>query len=168
MKTNLLFDFEVDKSTNTITVKREFAAKRQLVWDCHTKPELLDQWFAPQPYTAKTKSMDFREGGHWLFLMSDAEGNGHWTRMDYKKIDPINSYSVRDSFCDENGVVNEDMPNSTWTSKFIDLGEKTLVQTDVTFDTLEAVETSVKMGMKEGIRMTMENLDNFLETQAGK
>lgn len=33
MANNLQFDFIVDKEKNTITVKREFAAGRQLVWD---------------------------------------------------------------------------------------------------------------------------------------
>lgn len=43
MKAQLSFDFIVDKEKHTITVKREFAAKRALVWDCYTKSELLDQ-----------------------------------------------------------------------------------------------------------------------------
>ena len=33
MKLSLQFDFLVDKEQNRIIVKREFAAKRQLVWD---------------------------------------------------------------------------------------------------------------------------------------
>ena len=43
MKINLQFDFLVDKEKNTITIVREFNAERQLVWDCYTKQELLDQ-----------------------------------------------------------------------------------------------------------------------------
>lgn len=64
MNSNLQFDFLVDKEKNTINVRREFLANQQLVWDCYTKRELLDQWFAPKPLSAKTKSMDFSEGGH--------------------------------------------------------------------------------------------------------
>jgi len=60
MTTELKFDFLEDKRKSSITVKREFAAKRQLVWDCHTKRELLDRWFAPKPLTTKTKHMEFR------------------------------------------------------------------------------------------------------------
>ena len=65
MNNPLLFNFLVNKENNTLTITREFAAPRQLVWDCYTKCELLDQWFAPKPLSAKTKSMDFRNGGHW-------------------------------------------------------------------------------------------------------
>jgi uncharacterized protein YndB with AHSA1/START domain len=44
MKSNLLFDFTVDKTTNTVFVNREFAAELSLVWDAFTKQEILDQW----------------------------------------------------------------------------------------------------------------------------
>lgn len=51
MKSHLLFDFLVDREKNSLTVKCEFAAYRQLVWDAYTKSELLNQWFAPKPMT---------------------------------------------------------------------------------------------------------------------
>lgn len=62
MTIKLQFDFLVDQEKSTITIKREFAGKRQLVWDCHTKSELLDRWFAPKPLTTKTKVHGFPRG----------------------------------------------------------------------------------------------------------
>ncbi|WP_312302176.1 hypothetical protein [Chryseobacterium sp.] len=50
MKSNLLFDFSVNKENNTIVVKREFNANLELVWQAWTTAELLDQWWAPKPY----------------------------------------------------------------------------------------------------------------------
>ena len=58
MNSNLLFDFTVDKTTNTINVRREFDADTDLVWKAWTTSELLDQWWAPKPYRSLTKSMD--------------------------------------------------------------------------------------------------------------
>jgi uncharacterized protein YndB with AHSA1/START domain len=55
MKNNLLLDFIVDKQTKTVIVNREFAAELPLVWDAYTKPELLDQWWAPKPLASKNK-----------------------------------------------------------------------------------------------------------------
>ncbi|WP_431215080.1 SRPBCC family protein [Puia sp. P3] len=69
MNPRLQFDFTVNKEKNTIDVQREFAADLDLVWDAWTKPELLDLWWAPKPYQTRTKSMDFREGGFWLYAM---------------------------------------------------------------------------------------------------
>lgn len=164
MKNTLQFDFLVDKEKNTITVKKEFAAKRKLVWDCHTKKELLDQWFAPAPFTTKSKVMDFREGGHWLYAMVDPDGKEYWGRMDYLKIRPIESYQALDGFCDENGDLNPDLPRADWHASFTDLGANTLVQTIVRYKSLADLEAVIRMGMKEGLTSTLERLDDLLLT----
>ncbi|MCQ9371844.1 SRPBCC domain-containing protein, partial [Corynebacterium sp. 35RC1] len=110
MKADLRFDFLVDMQKSSLTVRREFAAKRQLVWDCHTKRELLDQWFAPKPLTTKTKHMEFKEGGYWHYAMITPDGESFWSRLDYQKINPIDGYAALDAFSDEAGAVNPDMP----------------------------------------------------------
>lgn len=163
MKNALLFDFIVDKEKNTITVKKEFAGNRQLVWDCHTKSELLDQWFAPTPFTTKTKSMEFKEGGHWLYAMVDPDGKEYWGRMDYLKINPIENYTALDAFCDEKGNLNPDLPRANWLATFKDQGEQSLVQTVVTYKSLADLEAVIQMGMKEGLIATLERLDVLLE-----
>ncbi len=161
---NLQFDFLVDKETNTITVRREFRANRQLVWDCHTKSELLDQWWAPKPFTNTTKSMDFSAGGRWFYFMSDPNGARHYCCMDYLKIDAIESYHALDGFCDENGVLNEAMPRSTWNASFHDNGENTLVETILEYNSLADLEAVVQMGFKEGLSAGFDQLDDFLLT----
>ncbi len=117
MKPNLQFDFLVDKETNTLTINREFDAGRALVWDCYTKSELLDRWFAPKPLTTKTKSMDFREGGHWHYAMVDPNGTEYWGRTEYQTIHPREQYTARDGFSDETGVVNPELPQADWDSQ---------------------------------------------------
>lgn len=166
MKANLQFDFLVDKENNTITVKREFAAKRPLVWDCHTKSELLDKWFAPKPLTTKTKSMDFSEGGHWHYAMVDPSGTEYWGYTEYVNINPIDSYKTLDGFSDESGAINPDLPRANWVVTFTDKGDHTLVQTVVTYPSLEGMEQVLQMGMKEGLTSTLERLDELLQTIA--
>jgi uncharacterized protein YndB with AHSA1/START domain len=161
---NLQFEFLTDKEKNTITVKREFAADRPLIWDCHTKSELLDQWFAPKPLTTKTKSMDFREGGHWLYAMVEPNGTEYWARLDYVTIRPIDTYSALDGFSDEHGNLNPQLPRANWDVSFSDLGEHTMVQTVVTYNSLADLETVISMGMKEGLTSTLERLDDLLQT----
>lgn len=158
------FDFIVDKEKNTITIKREFAANRQLVWDCYTKQELLDQWFAPKPFTTKTKSMDFREGGHWIYAMVDPGGQEYWGRMDYVKIKPIESYSGLDAFSNDKGEINPELPRANWDVKFQDRAEKSLVESVITYNSLADLETVIQMGMKEGLTSTLESLDDLLLT----
>lgn len=164
MNANLQFDFLVDKERNTITVKREFAAERQLVWDCYTKSELLDQWFAPKPFTTRTKSMDFREGGHWQYAMIDPDGKEYWGRMDYQSIRPIDNYTALDGFCDESGRLDPDLPRAEWDVTFVEKADNSMVSTVVTYKSLEDLETVIQMGMKEGLTSTLERLDELLAT----
>ncbi len=164
MNNALQFDFLVDKEKNTITVKREFLADRQLIWDCYTKSELLDRWFAPKPFTTKTKSMDFKEGGYWLYAMVDPEGTEYWGRMDYLKIKPIVNYTALDGFCDANGTLNEQLPRATWDVTFSDKKDNTVVETVVTYNSLADLETVIQMGMQEGLTATLERLDDLLLT----
>ena len=160
----LQFDFLVDKEKNTITVKREFAANRQLIWDCYTKSEMLDQWFAPEPFTTKTKSMDFNEGGHWHYAMVDPEGKEYWGWTEYTKIQPIDYYKTLDAFSDSEGSLNKDLPKAEWHVEFNDKDENTLVVTTVQYDSLEALDQVINMGMKEGLTSTLERLDKLLLT----
>ncbi len=163
MKTELLFDFVVDKANAKLTVKREFAAKRQRVWDCYTKSALLDQWFAPKPLTTKTKHMDFREGGYWHYAMLMPDGQAFWNRQDFRTINPIDRYAALDAFCDEAGTVNPDMPRAQWEVTFADAtGGKTLVTTVVQYNSPEDVQKVIDMGMKDGLASTLERLDELL------
>jgi uncharacterized protein YndB with AHSA1/START domain len=70
MNRTLLFDFTLNKKSNIINVKREFAANLELVWNAWTDPEILDQWWAPKPYRTQTKSFDFRVGFKEGFTMA--------------------------------------------------------------------------------------------------
>ncbi|MRG45250.1 SRPBCC domain-containing protein [Chitinophaga sp. SYP-B3965] len=162
MKSNLQFDFLVDKVKNTLTMRREFLANRQLVWDAYTKTELLEQWFAPKPMTTKTKHMDFREGGYWLYAMVEPNGTEYWGRMDYTKIQPVEMYSGLDAFSDENGNLNPALPRATWDVIFSEKGENALVESVVTYNSLSDLETVINMGMEEGMASTLEKLDELL------
>lgn|SRR5690554_2273504 len=164
MKFNMPFDFTVDKENKTIHMNREFDAEPELVWQAWTTPELLDQWWGPKPWKAETKSMDFREGGHWLYAMVGPEGEKHWSKVRFISIEMVRSFSARAGFCDEHGTINEDLPQNLWENKFEGKDERTLVKSTLTFDSLEDLETNISMGFKEGISMGMSQLDELLKT----
>lgn len=159
MKANLQMDFVVDKVNNSILIKREFAAKRSLVWDAYTIPAIIDQWWAPKPWKAKTKTMNFVSGGSWHYAMVGPGGEEHWGWSDYTAINPIESYSGKDAFADADGNVNREMPQSSFEVKFTDCGATTLVEYKITYPDLAQLEATIEMGFKEGMTMAMENLD---------
>ncbi len=164
MKPNLQFDFFVDKLNNTLTIRREFRTNRQRVWDCYTKSELLNQWFAPKPFTTRTKSMDFREGGHWHYAMIDPQGTAHWGYTSYVRIKPIEYYATWDVFSNEAGEVNHELPRGEWMIRFMELGSNTLVESFITYPSLHDLETVINMGMEQGMTATLEKLDELLKT----
>ena len=162
MSNTLAFDFSVDKENKKIVVKREFAAERALVWDAYTKSEILDQWWGPKPWKARTKTMDFREGGCWHYAMVGPSGEEHWSLVNYKTIRPQLSFTTINEFSDAVGIFNEDLPQSNWNVTFADSGDVTLVELLITFDELAQLERMIQMRFKEGLTMGMENLDALL------
>lgn len=164
MSQHVIFEFVVDKDNKTITVKRSFAAERSLIWDAYTKPEIMDQWWAPKPWKARTKTMDFREGGYWHYAMLGPEGEEHWALAKYIKIQPIESFTAFDAFADADANINESMPQSEWEASFTDMGEQTLLSFVIRYNDLAQLEATIAMGFKEGLSMAMEGLDELLPT----
>lgn len=163
MEGNLLFDFKVNKENKTITIRREFDADTSLVWSAWTTTEMLDQWWGPKPWRAETKEMDFREGGHWLYAMVGPEGEKHWSKAEYIKIADEKSFTAKDGFCDENGIMKPDFPQNLWENKFSLHQGKTLVSVLLTFDTVDDLEKTLEMGFQEGFTMGLNQLDELLE-----
>lgn len=163
MKNNLLFQFDVDREQKTIRIKREFAADLPLVWQAWTTPEFLEQWIAPKPWRAETKTMDFREGGHWHYAMVGPQGEKHWSRYDYLEIVPQVKIMESRGFSDENGAMNPDFPTTLSTTLFFQKEGRTLVELTAVYGSLDVLEYMVTHGFKEGMDASLANLDELLE-----
>jgi uncharacterized protein YndB with AHSA1/START domain len=162
MKNNLLFDFTVDKAAKKVFITREFAAGQSLVWDAFTKAELLDQWTAPAPFTAKTKYMNFEVGGKRFYAMVSPEGHEMWSIQEYKSITPKTNFKMFNAFADENE--NPQLPGSDWDYNFSEQDGKTKVSITIFNESLERMERMIEMGFTEGFKMSMHNLENLLAT----
>lgn len=159
-------NFNVDKESNKIQVIREFAAPVSRVWQAWTQPELLDQWWAPKPWTANTKEMDFREGGKWLYAMEGPNGEKHWARTDFQSVKTLVSFTGLDAFIDEKGNKNTGLPESTWKVEFDESSiTTTLVSVEIEYDSSEDLEKILEMGFIEGFSAALQNLDELLAEQ---
>jgi uncharacterized protein YndB with AHSA1/START domain len=154
--------YSKDLAAKKIYVTREFDATPEQVWKAWTEAELLDQWWAPRPYKAVTKSMNFSEGGRWSYYMEGPDGSRYYCLADYKKIVAGKSYTYLDAFCDENGNMNLDFPRMDWKVEFSKSGSGTKVNVEISFATEADLEKIIEMGFKEGFAMAHSNLDELL------
>ncbi len=152
--------FEV--SGQKLKIKRLFDAPLPLVWEAWTNSKLLDQWWAPEPWKSETKFMNFKPGGYRLYAMVGPDGTTHWSRMDYDDIIIHQEFSGQDSFCDEQGISNPQLPSSQFVNRFVDFEDHTKIISDFIYESEEAIEMVLKMGMKEGLEAACENLDKLL------
>lgn len=156
--------YEDQSNGKAIIVTRVFDAPLNKVWNAWTNSEILDTWWAPKPWKAKTKSFDFRPGGDWLYAMQGPEGEEHWAIVKYESVDPNKSFTGTDNFCDEEGNINSEFGNSHWDVAFSDNGnDTTKVVVTLTFASEEDKSKLVEMGFKEGFSMGHDNLDEVLK-----
>jgi uncharacterized protein YndB with AHSA1/START domain len=160
MKNDLLFEFNLDKEAKKVTVTREFAAGLSLVWDAFTKPEILDQWWAPKPFASKTKLMDFKVGGRRFYAMVSPEGGERWQVQKYTAISPKTNFKYFSAFADKDE--NLDLPGSDWDLSFSEENGTTKVHIIITNESRERMEKMVEMGFREGFSTTLNYLSDEL------
>ncbi|MFN7927002.1 MAG: SRPBCC domain-containing protein [Blastocatellia bacterium] len=160
MKNSLLFDFTIDKATKTVHITREFAAELALVWDAFTKPEILDQWWAPKPWASKTKYMDFKVGGQRFYAMVSPEGEERWSIQKYTSISPKNNFKFLNAFSDKDE--NPELPGSDWDLHFSEQNAATTVRVTIYNESLDRMEKMLAMGFSEGFKMILNNLAELL------
>ncbi|MCO6162867.1 SRPBCC domain-containing protein [Flavobacterium sp. NRK F7] len=158
----LKFDFTVDKKAQTVYITREFDANLNLVWDAFTKAELLDQWVAPAPFQAKTKYMNFTEGGKRFYAMVSPDGQEGWIIQQYKSITPKTNFQFFNTFADKDE--NPAPTGSDWDFTFTEEQGRTTVAITIYNESLERMERMIEMGFKEGFKASLTNLEQLIQS----
>ena len=154
-----------DLANRTITVAKEFNAPVEKTWRAWTEAEILDKWWAPKPWKAVTKTLDFTNGGYWLYAMTGPNGEIVWSRVGFTSIVPQQSFKTDVAFCDENGVRNDGV-TSRWLIEFHSAEAGTQIIVTIQFDTDADMEQLVAMGFEGGFTMGLNNLDELLDSLA--
>ena len=165
MNNNLLFDFTVDKASKMVYIKREFDAELSLVWDAFTKAELIDQWIAPKPMTAKTKYQDFKVGGKRFYAMIGPDGTERWALQQYTSITPKTNFKMTNVFTDKDE--NPEPHGSEWDHNFSEENGATVVNITIYNESLERLERILD-GFTQGMKMSLSNLEKLLATLSQK
>ena len=161
MENSLLFDFTVDKSKKTVVIEREFDAPQSMVWDAFTKPEILDQWWAPKPFLSKTDKMDFKVGGRRFFAMVSPDGKESWMIQKYSSISPKTNFKLWNSFSDKDE--NPEMPGSDWDFNFSEQNGTTKVSITIYNESFARMEKLIE-GFQQGFTTCLLQLEELLSS----
>jgi len=160
------FEFKADLTAKTIHMIREFNAPVEKVWKAYTEPALVEKWIAPKPWRVETKIADLRVGGVWLYSMIGTEGQVHWVYDEYTAVETESLIASTGMFCDDEGNPNRDGSKSYVKTKFLAIdGNRTSVETLITFESEDTIKWFVEGGFKEGTAMTYTQLDEILASE---
>lgn len=158
--------FTVGNDKKTLVVERTFAAPKAKIWKAYSTREMLLKWWGPRGWETIIKHLEFKDGGSWHYGMKCVDKNQgewfgmtSWGKFTYANIRPEVSFEYTDIFCDENGQAMPNMPSSHTVLTMTERDGKTTVTTKTTYATAEALETVLKMGMKEGLTQTLDKLE---------
>ena len=147
-----------------LVLTRAFDAPRKLVYDAHTKAELVRQWLlGPPGWTMPVCDMDVRVGGTYRWL---------W-RHDTDKTEMGMGGVYREVKAPERLVSTERFDEAWYPGESLNTlvlvengGRTTLTQT-MRYESREAREAVIKSGMEKGVAASYERLDEVLAATAG-
>ena len=140
--------------------RRVFDAPRQLVWDCHTKPELVRRWLlGPRGWTMTVCEIDLRVGGKYRHEMRHKDGRAMAWGGVYSEIVAPEKLVATELF-DEDWTGGETLVTQT----FVERAGKTTLTMTVRYSSQGAREAALKTGMMEGMEIGYKRLDEILAT----
>lgn len=151
-----------DTKDLTLTVIGDYPVPVQRLWEAYADPRQLEQFWGPETWPATFTRHDMKVGGRSEYQMTGPDGatsRGWWRVL---TLEPGRRMEVEDGFADENGRPNDKMPTMRMVFTFdrTDAGSRVMIVTK--FTSVEAMEELVKMGMIDGLRSAMGQLDAVL------
>jgi uncharacterized protein YndB with AHSA1/START domain len=151
-----------DPETLTMTVVADFAADLQRLWQVYVDPRQLERFWGPPDYPATFTRHDAAPGGRSTYRMTGPDGEGHGGYWEWISVDPHKSFEVRDGFASPEGEPNDQMPSMRMHFVFEETEGGSRVTTTTYFGSLEELEQLLGMGMEEGLRAAMSQMDTVL------
>ena len=131
-----------------LSLTRLINAPREKVYRAWTEPELLKQWFAPQPWTTPRVELDVRPGGGNVIVMRGPDGQEFPNHGVYLEVVKNERLVFTDAYAD--GWEPSQKPFMTVILTFEDEGGKTRYTARVRHWTVEDRQTHENMGFHQG------------------
>lgn len=157
-------------SDREVTVVREFDAPAQLIWDAHTKPELIKRWLVgSEGWTMPYCMVDLRVGGRYRYIWQNKETGGRFgsygEHLEIVTLERIVTSEVMDGLA--MGETIEDEP--AWgegdpavnTLTLAETGGRTTLTINMCFPSKEVRDMAVKSGMTDGMAMGYDRLEDM-------
>ena len=160
METKIIFNTD-DKSA-TIYIMKVFQNDVSVVWDHFTKAELLDLWWAPQPYQCETLNMEFKPEGFWNYAMIGPNNEKNYSAVQFHEINYHRSFDYSAYFTDEKGNRNPQFAPSNWLIGFTGVQEGTKLTINIHFSSTDEMQKLLSMGFEDGLKMTLNQLEDLL------
>lgn len=150
-------------SDTEIRIERVFDATPELLWQCHSDPELLSRWLGPKRLKMRVEEFDFRTGGNYRYTQSDDEGNDFVFFGEFLEIDPYESMTWTFNF-----VMDPQPPPSIDQIRFetMEPGVTKMVSRS-RFESKEMRDGMIQSGMETGVVEGHERLDGVLAAIGG-
>ena len=147
----------VDVAARTMVLQRMIRAPRQAVWAAWMNPETLPQWWGPEGFTCRTKRIDLRSDGEWVFDMIAPDGTIFPNHHQYGEVraEDRMGYTLR---WGENGPKHAD----AW-ARFEDAADgATTVTLGMVFSTADEFQEAKGFGAVELGLQTLSKLARFV------
>lgn len=154
----------VDKNIEelTMTVVADFPVPVERLWDAYADPRQLEKFWGPVEFPATFTRHDMFPGGLSQYVMTGPNGEisaGYW---EFVSIDRPKSFEVIDGFANDDGTPNTEFPTIRMTFQFEPTPEGSRLITASYFDSIEHLQQLVDMGMEEGMKSAMSQIDDVL------
>ena len=155
-------DIIKDIDNRTLTITARFAAPVERVWAIYADPRQLERVWGPPTYPATFVDHSLTVGSRSRYYMTSPEGEkfGGWWQV--TAVDEPRSFSFDDGFADPELNPNPDLPvsHNVYTFEADDGG--TLATFVATYDSAEALQQVIDMGVEEGATLAINQIDEFL------
>jgi uncharacterized protein YndB with AHSA1/START domain len=141
-----------------IVLTRTFAARRRLVFDALTKPELLVRWFGARGWNLVVCEVDLRVGGGWRFVSRGPGGEKMGHGGVYRVVEPPERLACTELF-DDQSYPGE----SVITHELVERFGNTTLTTTVRYATPEGRDTVLRYPMTRGVGESYERLDSLFD-----
>lgn len=151
-----------DLDNLSFTLVADFDAPIERVWLLWADPRQLERWWGPPGYPATVEQHDLTPGGEVTYFMTGPEGDKHHAWWRVTSVNPPKSLEFIDGFAHQDGTPNADMPTTTTYVALSEYEGGTRMELRSVFDSREQMDQLLTMGMDEGIKLAVGQMDALL------